>query len=263
MDTPSTRSARPRARPPGLVPDRPRDHLRGGEGHLVRHPEEPHGGAGRRIRQRQIGDLARDPRTPAARELDHRQGQRDRLRRTQRAAARSGRAPQIARRRHLDDLPGADDLAQPRVHLRLPADRSAAAAHGDDRRAGAQARAGAAGRGRHSRSGIQDQRLPVADVGRTAAAGDDRDGDRLRAEAPHRRRADHRARRHDPEADPRPHRCAAEEAPDVGAVHHARPRGGRRHRRRRRRDAQRRDPRAGPGDAAYSRTRRMPTRRRC
>ena len=42
---------------------------------------------------------------------------------------------------------------------------------------------------------------------------------------------------------------AAEEAPDVGAVHHARPRGRRRDRRLRRRDAQRRDPRAGPGEA--------------
>ena len=110
-----------------------------------------------------------------------------------------------------------------------------------------EARARAAGRSRHPRPRVQDQRLPVADVGRPAAAGDDRDGDRLRAQAPDRRRADHGARRHHPEADPRPHRGAAEEAPDVGAVHHARPRGRRRHRRRRRRDAQRRDPRAGPG----------------
>jgi peptide/nickel transport system ATP-binding protein len=38
---------------------------------------------------------------------------------------------------------------------------------------------------------------PVADVGRPAAARDDRDGDRVRAEAPDRRRADDRARRHD------------------------------------------------------------------
>jgi ABC-type dipeptide/oligopeptide/nickel transport system ATPase component len=87
------------------------------------------------------------------------------------------------------------------------------------------------GRSRHPGSRVQDQRLPVADVGRTAAARDDRDGDRVRAQAADRRRADHRARRHDPEADPGPHRRAAEEAPDVGALHHARPRGRRRDRR--------------------------------
>ncbi len=115
--------------------------------------------------------------------------------------------------------------------------------------AGAQARDRAPGRGRHPRPRIQGQRVPVADVGRPAAARDDRDGDRLRAEAPDRRRADDRARRDDPEADPRPHRRAAEEAPDVGAVHHARPRGRRRDRRLRGRDARRRDPGAGPGEA--------------
>ena len=42
---------------------------------------------------------------------------------------------------------------------------------------------------------------------------------------------------------------AAEEAPDVGALHHARPRGRRRDRRPRRRDAQRRDQGAGPREA--------------
>ena len=111
---------------------------------------------------------------------------------------------------------------------------------------GAQARDRAPGRGRHPGSRVQDQRLSVADVGRPAAARDDRDGDRLRAQAPDRRRADDRARRDDPEADPRPHRRAAEEAPDVGAVHHPRPGGGGRDRRLRRRDEQRRNPRAGP-----------------
>ena len=104
---------------------------------------------------------------------------------------------------------------------------------------------------------------PVADVGRPAAARDDRDGDRLRAQAPDRRRADDRARRHDPEADPRPHRRAAEEAPDVGAVHHARSRGRRRDRRLRRRDAQRRDPASRAPRSACSRSRATRTRRRC
>ena len=46
------------------------------------------------------------------------------------AAARAARA---ARRGDLDDLPGADDLAQPGVHRRLPDRRSAAPAHGHER----------------------------------------------------------------------------------------------------------------------------------
>ena len=158
------------------------------------------------------------------------------------------RAARPARRRDLDDLPGADDVAEPGVHRRLPARGSAAPASRPDRQRCAQARDRAARRSRHPGPGVQDQCVPVADVGRPAAARDDRDGDRLRAEAPDRRRADDRARRHDPEADPRPDRRAAEAAPDVGAVHHARSRRRRRDRRPRRRDAPRRDPRAGPGE---------------
>ena len=48
------------------------------------------------------------------------------------------------------------------------------------------------------------RRLPAPVLGRHAPARDDRDGARLRAEAPDRRRADDGARRHDPGADPRP-----------------------------------------------------------
>ena len=71
-----------------------------------------------------------------------------------------------------------------------------------------------------------------------------------------------RARRDDPEADPRPHRAVAEaQAADVGALHHARPRGGGRDRRSRRGHAQRRDPRAGPRPAGVRGARRMPTPR--
>ena len=46
--------------------------------------------------------------------------------------------------------------------------------------------------------------LPAPVLGRHAPARDDRDGARVRAEAPDRRRADDGARRHDPGADPRP-----------------------------------------------------------
>ena len=54
------------------------------------------------------------------------------------------------------------------------------------------------------RSGGAAEILPAPDVGRPVPARHDRHGDRLRSEAADRRRADHRARRDDPEADPRP-----------------------------------------------------------
>ena len=124
--------------------------------------------------------------------------------------ASDGRAAQDARQRHLDDLPGADDLAEPGVHRRLADRRSAAAAHGPEP-------AGARWPRRSSCStevGIPEPKrarrcLSARAVGRSAAARDDRDGDRLRAEAADRRRADHRARRHHPAADPRADRRAA------------------------------------------------------
>ena len=75
------------------------------------------------------------------------------------------------------------------------------------------ARRRAAGRGRHHRSGAAALRLPAPAVGRHEPARHDRHGDRLRPEAPHRRRADHRARRHHPGADPRPPAAAAARAP--------------------------------------------------
>ena len=52
-------------------------------------------------------------------------------------------------------------------------------------------------------------RLPAPALRRDAPARHDRDGAGLRARAADRRRADHRARRHDPGADPRPARRAA------------------------------------------------------
>ena len=57
-------------------------------------------------------------------------------------------------------------------------------------------------RGRHPGRRRARRRLSAPDVGRHEAAGDDRHGARLRAAAADRRRADHRARRHHPGADP-------------------------------------------------------------
>ena len=53
-------------------------------------------------------------------------------------------------------------------------------------------------------AGRAHRRLPAPDVGRHEPARHDRHGARLQSEAPDRRRADHRARRDDPGADPRP-----------------------------------------------------------
>ena len=74
---------------------------------------------------------------------------------------------------------------------------------GLDREAARQARRRTPGRGRHSRSRAPRARLPASAFRRHEPARDDRDGARLPAEAADRRRADHRARRHDPGADPR------------------------------------------------------------
>ena len=70
------------------------------------------------------------------------------------------------------------------------------------RRDGARGRAARAGR--HPERAGPAQGLPAPVLGRHAAARDDRDGARVRAEAPDRRRADDGARRDDPGADPRP-----------------------------------------------------------
>ena len=57
--------------------------------------------------------------------------------------------------------------------------------------------------GPHPDAGGALPRLPAPALRRHAPARHDRDGARLRSRPPHRRRADDRARRHDPGADPR------------------------------------------------------------
>ena len=94
--------------------------------------------------------------------------------------------------------------------------------------------------------GRRMQRLPSPALGRHAPAGDDRHGARLRPEADHRRRADDRARRDDPGADPRADDRAARAARDGDPADHARPRRGRRDLRRRRRHVRRQGRRARP-----------------
>ena len=68
--------------------------------------------------------------------------------------------------------------------------------------------------GRHPAAGRAAWFLSAPDVGRPVPARDDRHRDRLQSEAVDRRRADHGARRDDPEADPRP------SGPAAGRVRH-------------------------------------------
>ena len=74
---------------------------------------------------------------------------------------------------------------------------------GLDDAAARDARARAAAQGRHRRSREAARRLSAPALGRPAPARDDRHGARQRAGPADRRRADHRARRHHPGADPR------------------------------------------------------------
>ncbi len=116
--------------------------------------------------------------------------------------ARRKRDAPDPRQRHLDHLPGADDLAQSAPHHRGADRRNPATAHRHQRCDGADADAGAVDPGRHSRSGDAAEELSAPVVRRPAPARHDRDGARQRAGSPDRRRADHRARRHRAGADP-------------------------------------------------------------
>ena len=104
---------------------------------------------------------------------------------------------------HRHRVPGSHDVAQPRLHGRPPARRG---------RARPSPAGQAAGRGpcrRTPRAGVDQRRgeaaqgLPARALRRAAPAGDDRDGAGQRSRPAHRRRADHRPRRHDPGPDPR------------------------------------------------------------
>src|SRR2546425_4210815 len=139
-----------------------------------------------------------------------------------------GADAQDPRQRDLDDLPGADDLAQSSIHGR----RTDRRGHPAPRRAGAPGRHGQDGR--HAQARAHPERrapregVPPPALGRYAAAHHDRDGALLQPQPPDRRRADDRARRHHPGADSRAPERAEGQAGDGDLAHH--PRHGR-HRR--------------------------------
>src|SRR5882672_3836563 len=157
----------------------------------------------------------------------HRRGH-DPLQRQESPGAPAAADAEDPRQRDLDDLPGADDVAEPGVHGRR-ADR-----RGDPapRRAGPPRRDGQDGRYAQARAHPQ-RRAPGEGIsppalGWHAATHHDRDGALLQSQPPDRRRADDRARRHHPGADPRAPERAEGQAGDGDLAHH--PRHGR-HRR--------------------------------
>ena len=103
------------------------------------------------------------------------------------------------------------------------------------------------------------RRLPAPVLGRHAAARDDRDGALVQPRPADRRRADDRARRHDPGADPRAAAQAAERLRLGDHPDHARHGRRRRHRRPRLRDVRRAASSRTAPSASCSRTRSTPT----
>ena len=205
----------------------------------------------RRVRLRQVGVVARDHGPAGETRRPGDQGARA-VRRSRPAQAVRRRDARDPRPRHLDDLPGADDLAQPG-----PLDRRAdhgAAVHPseDDGRAGAGARARTASARRHHRRRAAPATISAPAFGRHAPARDDRDRAGLQSQAHHRRRADHGARRHHPGADPRADEGSVAAAQHRADHHHPQSRRGRPLRRPRQRDVR------GAHHRARHRRRRLP-----
>ena len=109
-----------------------------------------------------------------------------------------------ARRPHRHDLPGAGDQPEPGDARRRADRRGDRGPHAAARRGGARQGHRLAAARRHPRARAPHRRLPVPHERRPEAARDDRHGAGRRARLPGRRRADHRAGRHHPGADPRP-----------------------------------------------------------
>ena len=146
---------------------------------------------------------------------------------------------------HLDDLPGADDLAQSGDPDRRPDQRGGAAASRDDGERGLEPGRRDAAAGAHSRAGAARAGISASALRRHAPARDDRDGAGVPAGAVDRGRADHRARRHHPGADPGADARPAERARHGADPDHPRSRRGRADRAARDRDVCRQEGRGG------------------
>ena len=175
----------------------------------------------RRVGLGQVGDEPGHPRPAQGlvggglrRDLVRRQGARPHARRRHAGAARQ---------RDGDDLPGSAVVAAPVLHHRRADRRGVPGAQQGEQGRRAQARGRDAGTGRHPQPRQAFRRLPAPVLGRYAPARDDRDGAGLRPEAAHRRRADDRARRDRPGADPRADEGPAARVQLGDHPHHSRP----------------------------------------
>ena len=235
----------------------------GGQARLVHARPRRDAGAGRRERLGQVGDGAVDPAAAALPGRLAHAGKQHPLRRRGDGRGAAGAAAAGARQPDRDDLPGADDLAEPAAHARQADRRGAADPQAHVGRGGARAHARTAAPGRHSRRREPARRLSAPAFGRAAAARDDRDGDRQRARHPDRRRADDRARRDDPGADPRSDARAAGPARHGAAADHARSRDRAPHGRAGLRHDAGRDRRGRPDRRGVRRGRSTPIRAAC
>ncbi len=211
----------------------PRGNLRAVDRVEPHRRRRPDARRGRRIRLRQDHAVAGDPAIAA--EEGKALRPRD-VRRAGPAAARAGETAQAARPLAGGRVPGPDDLAQSGAHDRHPTDRDAAGTSGTRRRHRQEAQRRTARRGRHSRARAAAGAISPPALRRHAAARGDRDRAVVRTKAADRRRADHRARRDDPGADPRSPGARAAPPAHGDDPDHPRPRRRRRPHRRSRRD---------------------------
>ena len=194
----------------------PRDR----SGGRSRHPARRKGR--RRGRERVGQDTDHAFGAPAPAEITPDPGRSDRFQRPESDRSRRAGDRDDTWRRDCDGLSGPDDLAEPALASTYPGCRDAAqprlqrvsCPRADPR----GVESGGFRRPRTSRGGVSARAL-----GRDGPEGDDRDGDCHLAAPPRGRRADHRPRRHNPAANPRPRRFPSSADRHVGRLGHPRP----------------------------------------
>ena len=144
------------------------------------------------------------------------------------------------RQPHGDDLPGADDLAQPRLQHRRPAAGGAVTAQAGLATGGPRPRHRASGARRHHRGWQPAEAIPAPALRWLAPARHDRHGSDVPTGADPGGRADHRAGCHHSGADPAPARPVAAGVCHGAGADHPRSRHRRPHRHPRRRHVRRR-----------------------